>query len=154
MKIPLHGGGFALVSAEDYEELSKYKWRLSSNGYVIRTEHYYSEGKRKTLHPAMHRQIMGEPAGRVVDHINRDKQDNRRENLRICTQSENNLNNPLRSTNTSGHHGVRFKKDKKRWIAEIGVGGKTLFIGNFNDIESAVKARKAAERQYYPTICA
>lgn len=90
------------------------------------------------------------PAGQV-DHINRDKVDNRASNLRVVTHSENSQNTGLRSNNTSGHKGVTWVESKQRWIAQI-VHQKHIFLGAFIDQYEAVVARKTAEVLLYTKI--
>ena len=87
----------------------------------------------------------------VIDHINRIKTDNRIENLRDVTISENCKNLPKPSTNTSGHLGVTWCKGK--WQASIHINKKYIHLGRFSNIEKAAKARKAAEQLhgYHPT---
>ena len=81
----------------------------------------------------------------VVDHINHNKLDNRKENLRICEHQENTYNKGLCSTNTSGVTGVTWDKLRNKWIAHI--KGKNL--GRFNTKEEAIKVRKQAEIEYF-----
>lgn len=83
-------GKFVLVDDQDYEYLNRWKWFLNNHGYVARnmytTDH---EGRIKHKNERMHRIIMQTPVGMETDHINGNKIDNRRENLRICTRSQN-----------------------------------------------------------------
>lgn len=150
--IELYHGQLALVDDADYEQLAKRKWHLSSNGYVITTMHFYEDGKRMTRQPSMHRILMEAKPGQEIDHINRDKLDNRRSNLRFCSRVENLLNTKVRVDNRSGYKGVRWKTDKKMWLAEIGYSGKTLFLGHFAEIESAIQARQVAEKRYHSCV--
>ncbi len=94
--ITLSDGNEVLVDAVDYEWLSRWKWKRHIQGYACRTT-YDKETKRFPL-LLMHRIILGDiPPGMTVDHINREKRDNRRSNLRIVTQGENNRNRPRES---------------------------------------------------------
>ena len=98
----------------------------------------------------MHRFVLGEPSGEI-DHINRNKLDNRRSNLREVTRSMNCLNKGLQRNNTSGHAGVRYDKSKtslKKWRAWIQVKGKIYNLGCFETKKEAVGARKAAFEKY------
>jgi hypothetical protein len=88
----------------------------------------------------------------VIDHINRNKLDNRRKNLRVCTQKVNSHNSSLRSTNTSGVSGVFFDNRAKRWRAQIYYNGKTKHIGIYDSFNDAVVARKKAEQEYYEGV--
>lgn len=82
-----------------------------------------------------------------IDHINRDRADNRWENLREVTHSVNMVNRPLQSNNTSGHKGVTWNSRKKKWWACIKRDGHTTSLGYYENIEDAVFARKRAEHE-------
>lgn len=77
---------------------------------------------------------------KYVDHRDNDKLNDRIENLRVCTSSENNMNSKLSKNNTSGVKGVTWHELTKRWSARIMVDYKRLYIGEYNDINDAVKA--------------
>lgn len=83
------------------------------------------------------RMIMNPPKGMVVDHISRDVLDNRRSNLRVCTQAENTRNKAIQSNNTSEIPSVRWQKDAKKWRVRIKYLGTKIHIGYFNDKEEA-----------------
>ncbi len=98
----------------------------------------------------MHRIIMNPPDGKQVDHINGDGLDNRVENLRIATSSENNYNTGKQSNNTSGYKGVSWHKTRKTWQVLIGVGGRLIRIpGVFNSAEDAARAYDEAAKKYH-----
>ena len=82
-----------------------------------------------------------------IDHINRNKADNRILNLREVTHSENQKNQKMNSKNTSGFTGV-YKHRNGKWVAQIQVGGKSINLGYFHKIENAVATRKNAEIKY------
>lgn len=96
--IKLSNGGEALVDELDYNLLSKWSWHRNRDGYANR-----STGKSSM---SMHRQIMNPPIGLDVDHINRNRLDNCRSNLRVATRTINNLNRPIDSRNKLGHNGI------------------------------------------------
>ena len=83
-----------------------------------------------------------------VDHINRNRSDNRIKNLREATRTENTRNKTIQLNNKSGFCGVRFHKKDKKWTASIGVHRKLIHLGNFTDIEDAIVARKSAEIEH------
>lgn len=85
-----------------------------------------------------------------IDHINRIKTDNRICNLRDVTQDQNGQNKTIHKNNTSGHIGVVWHKRSNRWRARICLKGKDIYLGSFDEIQSAINARKQAEQQYYP----
>lgn len=84
-----------------------------------------------------------------VDHKNRDVLDNRKENLRICTRSENAINKGCQANNTSGHPGVSYHIKQKKYQAYIKVNQKHIHLGSFENIEDAILAREAAEEKYF-----
>lgn len=97
----------------------------------------------------LHRWIMGEPNGEIVDHINGDTLDNRKSNLRITTNGSNIRKGKIRTNNKSGITGVRFRKERNRWVASIKVNYKKINLGSFKNKEDAIKARREAEKKYY-----
>lgn len=128
-----------LCDLEEWENLKKYYWNLNSNGYVI------SVIKGKLV--PMHKIIMPDKNNEVVDHINRNKLDNRKENLRYTTYMVNAQNRSLSSRNTSGHTGVY--KFKNKWQASIKANKKNYFLGYFLTKEEAIIAREKAEKIYH-----
>jgi hypothetical protein len=77
-----------------------------------------------------------------VDHINRNKLDNRRENLRIASKGENAINSKVPSNNTSGFKGVTWDKSKGKWQAQIMYQQKYIHIGRYTNLADAVEARR------------
>lgn len=88
------------------------------------------------------------PMGLEVDHVNHNRSDNRIENLRLVTSTENSRNQKKHKTNTSGFSGVSWFGRDKKWKATIRVKDRTFFLGYFTDITEAVAARKAAEFEH------
>ena len=130
----------ALIDLEDVERVKNYKWGLiSSTGYV----------SNSTNVSLLHRFIMNCPDDMVVDHINHNKLDNRKENLRICTQQQNNMNKKMKSNNTSGVVGVSWDKTHSKWIAHIGLNGKLINLGYYSTKKEAIKARQEAEIEHF-----
>lgn len=86
-----------------------------------------------------------------IDHINRNKSDNRFANLRAVTGSENQHNANLKITNTSGYKGVYYHKTNKKWAAEICLNNVKNRLGNFSTPEEASAAYLAAQKIYHPT---
>lgn len=137
---------FALVSPEDYEGLAAHRWYLSK-GYAIR-----NSARRNGTRPPqvkMHREIMAPDSGQV-DHINRDRLDNRRENLRIVTPAENSRNTGARKNGTSRHRGVCWDSRNDRWLAQAQFAGRNYYLGQHvsEDVAAAVVARFWEARGY------
>lgn len=145
-EIPMASGFVALVSDEDYEALSRITWHVTSNGYVANRNNGLN-GK-KTIR--MHRKVMELhgieiPNGFEVDHINRNRLDNRFENLRLCDRS---LNFANRSYKSKGFRGVKYHTGGiKHYEAGVTYKGKYHSVGFFNTPEEAAAAynRKATE---------
>ena len=149
-KIKLTQNKYTLVDDKDFEWLKKIDWRYSINGYAFKS--YYIGGGRKNTKVKtiyMHRLINDTPKGIGTDHINRNKLDNRRSNLRTATQAQNLRNLSIRRDNTSGFSGVCWHKDSKKWWSRIQNKGKTISLGLFFSIYEAISARKQAEIKYY-----
>ncbi len=87
------------------------------------------------------------PRGKLLDHINRDRSDNRWENLRLVDRSLNNHNSDPHRNNTSGVKGVSWAKSRRKWDARIKLRGKVVLLGQFARFEDAVAARVAAEQK-------
>lgn len=136
-QIPLSKGAVALVDDDDYDTLIKYRWILSGKGYALRYE-VDNSGKRKQI--LMHRQILGLTRDDKVevDHRSEVRTDNRRENLRICTRSQNMMNRGPQANNTSGYKGVY--KQRKKWKAVIWFGGNRKCLGVYETPELAYQA--------------
>jgi len=98
---------------------------------------------------AVHRLLTNAKAEDIVDHINRNKKDNRITNLRLTNKSVNAFNCGIRKNNTSGHTGVWWRSDTGKWAAEIKVDYKKIHLGCFENLNDAIKAREIAENKYY-----
>lgn len=132
---------YTIVDDDNFYEINKYKWHISSLGYVIRTE------KNKIIY--LHRKIMNFPLDKVIDHINGNKIDNRKSNLRIVSIKKNVRNQKYHKNNTSGFLGVSFRKGRNRYRATITVDKKQIFLGNFINIKDAIDARNKAVKKYF-----
>ena len=135
----------ALVDDADYEMVSKHSWRLHKRGYVVCG--VSKSGKQRTLR--LHRVIMGVTDPKIeVDHINQDKLDNTRKNLRLCTRQNNSFNRGKYKKNASSQYvGVHYRADIKRWAAAIMYNYKAIYIGVFKQEKDAALAynKKAKE---------
>jgi hypothetical protein len=137
---------YAIVDVENYEKLSQYDWHLwesgSYNQYAIR----YEEGKSLKIH----RVIMNAPVGLVVDHKNGNGLDNRKTNLRITTQAQNQYTRKkYKGKTTSQYKGVHRKSGRKTYCAKIGYKGKSIFLGYFENELDAAKAYDEAAKKYH-----
>jgi hypothetical protein len=142
---------WALVSAEDYEWLSRWWWRLQSNGYAVRGESH--AGKYRTIY--MHRVILGLAFGdpRQGDHIDHlAKLDNRRSNLRIAPrgQADNLQNVGSYAGSSSRYRGVSWAKRERKWRAYAGLNYKNHHLGYFDDEHEAAAVAAAFRAQHMP----
>jgi len=113
----------AIINKKDYEKIKGYKWHLTEKGYAA------TDIKRKKVPLANVIMDCDSSYKIVVDHINRNKLDNKRRNLRVCSNQENQLNHKLLSSNTSGHNGIDWHKGGKKWRVRIGKKHIGLFSG-------------------------
>ena len=122
-----------LVDTADYERFSKFTWYINSWGYAVRF--IRAGGKKFCIQ--MHREVMGLVMhdGKIVDHVNRMKLDNRRANLRLCTAGQNIANSGPKSHNRLGVKGVR--KYRNKFQAKITIAGRRKFLGSFATAEEA-----------------
>ncbi len=97
----------------------------------------------------MHRLILNAPDGIQVDHVNRNRLDNRRSNLRIATDLQNHFNTVKRSHNTTGYKGVSRYHKLDRWYARIALHGKVYYLGIHNSPEEAARAYDAKARELF-----
>jgi len=150
-KIPLTQGQFALVDDEGFEELSKFKWyvRKFNGRYCAARSSGKIDGKYSAL--LMHREILGlKPGdGLVGDHINHNTLDNRRNNLRVCTQTQNLRNRTSRKGSSSKFLGVNWDKTNKKWRAQIKSSGKSVYLGCFDSELKAAKTYDEAAFEHY-----
>ena len=151
--IQLTQGQFALVSAHRFEELNAHKWCAV---WCKGTRSFYvSRGVKlpngKWTSESIHRRILGLQRGdkRQGDHVNMNTLDNRDENLRIATVSQNRCNRRATLKNTSGFKGVTWDKDHSKWRAEIRVERKLKYLGLYNTPEAAFAAYCVAAQQMH-----
>ena len=149
-QINLTRGKVALVDDDDYETLIKFKWCASRCGFGIKEKFRAERRGPNSRLLLMHRQIMDITDPKVlVDHINGDPLDNRRENLRAATHAENSRNMGLSKKNTTGYKGVRWNKNLKKWRASIWVGGRHMHLGLYTDARSAALAYNDAATLHF-----
>lgn len=134
---------FFLTDIEDWNKYKEYTWYENGNGYAVTT---ISGNNKCTFY---HDIVMNfVPTKKIVcDHINRNRLDNRKVNLRIVDRITNNLNTKIRKDNKTGKMGV-FEKNGK-WCASIGNNNKSIWLGTFENFEEAILARKEAEIKHF-----
>lgn len=150
IEIPLTKGKVSIIDDEDFEKISFTKWKFDRYARA----NVWNKELKKYESKSIHRVVMDAPKGFDVDHINGDKLDNRKVNLRICTRSENlhNLQNKARTP--VGLRGAFKAKNDKKWFSTISVCGEIKRLGRFDTPEEAHFAYVTAHKKYYPHIIA
>lgn len=131
----------AIIDADDIERVVDLKWTLNDNNrnYVKNIKHGIY----------IHRLIANAKDGDIVDHIDRNPLNNRKNNLRLVSSSQNSQNKSLQVNNTSGFIGVYWISEKNKWRAEIQINGESKSLGYFHEKNEAIIARLKAEKQYF-----
>jgi hypothetical protein len=149
-QIKLTQNKVALVDDEDFDLLSKWKWfahkvkRSPGRFYAVRNIRNIKE-ERKIM---MHRLVMDAPKDKCVDHIDGDGLNNQKNNLRICTTSQNFMNTEKRRNNTSGFKGVFKRPNRNKWYSVLTVNYKPRYLGSFSSPEIAHEAYEKACVKY------
>ena len=134
---------FMLCDKEDWEQLKNVKWYKDILGYAA------CSAKPRRFHNFI---INNNSKDKVVDHINRNRLDNRKCNLRLVSFKENVRNSNKKCTNKSGVKGVWYDNARNKWCAGISVNGTSVGLGRFDSIEEACLARKNGEIKYWGCI--
>ena len=130
-----------MCNVEDWERNKNHTWN----------ERYgYAKTITNKKEIAFHSMVKKCPEGYVIDHINRNRFDNRRDNLRITTQYVNSLNRTVSQLSSTGVKGVY--KEKNKYRTEITIKGKKLYLGTYDTLEKAKQVRLQAEQKYYDPI--
>ena len=162
-----HGRFVVLYDAEDEDKVAAHKWYISKErcDFYVTSKILHPDGgwytfpngyrRRRQANLRLHRLIMGTPKGMQTDHINGKPLDNRKSNLRICTNAENGRNRGSMRNNTSGFKGVRYMKKRKDminerskpWQPQIRNNSHYIYLGYFATAEEAAEVydRKACE---------
>ena len=155
-RIELTQGYWAIIDDEDFEMLMRFHWqanrliyaKMDSEFVAVRTCYCPFDNKHKhTIF--MYRQILSCPRGMVVDHINHNQLDNRKENLRICTTMQNKQNGSSHKGSSSQYKGLCWFPPTKRWQAYIRVNTKKVHLGYFLDEQAAASAYDKAAVKHF-----
>lgn len=128
-----------IIDSKDFQKIKNYCWHKTSNGYIG------TRNKANGKIILLHNLIMSD---KYIDHINRNKLDNRRSNLRKVTSQQNSMNKNKQKNNTSGISGVFFDKNRNKWVASLTYNGKS-FMKRFTEKNEAIEYRKELERKYF-----
>lgn len=146
IEIELTKGYVALVSPEDVD-LAEYNWTAHKRNQY----HYAARSNGITIHSTVLERMLGRTLtdDELVDHINGDTLNNRRDNLRLADTQKNNFNSKTRNDNTSGYKGVSYHKQANKWRARIWGDGKRIHLGSFDTPELAYEAYCNASKVYH-----
>lgn len=145
--LSLTQGKVAIVDDEDFDFLNQWKW-YNANGYAARKK-YERVGIGLYAYKTLFLHSLLCPSDGVTDHVNGNSLDNRKINLRACTQKQNVWNTPKKVTNTSGYKGVSYHKPSGKWVAQIYEVGRKRYLGIFKDIGEAKAAYDKAARRLH-----
>jgi hypothetical protein len=152
--IELTQGERTLVSDEDYDAVMDFKWyyrHLRKSGYATRNVRVGGKQTTEGLHVFVAKRMGVWVPGCQIDHggVSNCSLDNRRENLRVVTNQENQFNQGFRSSNTSGVPGVCWHRGRGKWHVRIEVSDYRRHVGYFNNLRDAAFARWDAEKKYF-----
>jgi hypothetical protein len=134
----------AIVDTDMVPEIKKHKWYLATAGYAV------TDTEKKMF---LHHFVIGHPEKPYeVDHINRNRLDNRKVNLRFVTSTQNNINMGLSCKNTSGYKGIGWCKKNQKWRVRIKIHRNEIHLGYFANKNDAIAARKQAEDKYFRMV--
>jgi len=142
--IPLTQGKFAIIDADDYERLARYKWycHRSRNKFYA-----YRNKNRKAI--SMHREVLRAPKDLLIDHVDGNSLNNRKNNLRLCTYAQNAHNRQPKSASRSKYKGLSWHRRNKKWEVSIIKSARKIFVGSFdNETEAAVAYDRKAEQLF------
>ena len=149
VEVELTQGQTTIIDIQDMELVGKYRWHAakSRGGFRATTNVSDKDGRFKTLY--LYRLLTEPEEELVVDHEDHDQLNNRRSNLRVCTQAQNSQNRTSRKNSSSEYLGVSWFKRDKKWGANIQVNYKSLNLGRFKSEIDAVKAYNKAALYHF-----
>lgn len=129
---------------EDYDKIKNYYW-INQHGYACTRE----QKDNVVTYIYMHRLIMEAKKTEIIDHIDRNKLNNCKNNLRITNNTGNARNASISKNNTSGIIGVTYDNSRELWAAQILINYKTIHLGRYVNKKDAIHARLKAEKKYF-----
>lgn len=142
--IPLGRGYTAIIDTDDVDLVRGIRWTAVKSDHRV-----YAYSNTSAYKGMLHRLIVNAPKGVDVDHWDGEGLNDRRSNLRIATRSENMVNVPLRSSNTSGYVGVSWHRGAAKWRSAIKKNGRQIHLGFFASAEEAARAYDVKARELF-----
>lgn len=134
-----------IVDKNDFKTFGRLSWFFSDGGYAKRSV----KKNGINIGISMHREIMDAPKGMKVDHINGNRLDNRKTNLRLCNNQQNVHNSKVNRVNKSGFKGVSWMKSRNKWRARIKIDMKEKHLGLFPSREEAARSYNESAKKYF-----
>lgn len=133
-------GVSCIVDDDTFEWATKFTWRINRTGYFFRSRGIRKNGKGTCLKILLHRAVLNAPPNQIVDHKNGNILDNRRENLRFCTFSQNTWNNAKTTKPSSSvFKGVSWNVGCKKWQCGTTWKGSAVYLGLFDrEVDAAI----------------
>lgn len=149
-----HGVVYAMIDLVDYKRIKNHTWGITKHGYIVtcdtQREFFPDRTSReaKLAHVIMNCNPNGD-RNITVDHKDRNKLNNRKENLRVCSDLENKQNKGKYRNNKSGYKGVSWSTREKRWLVVVDAYGKDFYVGRFLDKEKAAEAYNKKRKELF-----
>jgi hypothetical protein len=147
VEVPLTQGKVAIIDARGAERILQHKWYYHKDGYAAR-DRKLSDGPGRNI-IFMHQTICEPAPGQDVDHVDRDGLNNRGDNLRPASRTQNNAHQQKRCDNSSGYRGVSWYAPTGKWMAKITAHGHQMYLGYFQDIKDAARAYDVAAIKHF-----
>jgi len=146
MEIQLTKGYAAIIDDDDYDKVKKYKWHVGVIKKNVYAQHCYRDGKTVRKLPMQYVILGKAPKGMIIDHVNGNGLDNRKDNLRFVTHRQNTSN--LHMNKKSPHPGVSWNSKENRWVVKPLINGKIKRLGTFSsEIDAAKRYREFLEKE-------
>lgn len=147
--LPIKNGVHTVVDDDVYEWAQHHTWYVNKLGYVFYYFYQTVGTTRRRRRETLHRMILKAQPNTIGDHIDGNKLDNRRANLRLVGKLENAWNRSRRSDSTSIYRGVCWDKVAQKWVARITCRGRRMLVGRYHDIDEAARAWNEAAKKYH-----
>lgn len=143
---------WTLIDMADAAFVTTWRWGVTNEGYVARSQYLGKVPRHRVRAIKLHRELMGlvPGDGLEVDHVNRDRLDNRRSNLRVVSRNANAQNRSKRAGFASRYRGVSYRPSTGKWQASVTAHGKKHYLGVFTSEADAAEAARAARLRLMP----